>query len=240
LAWSPDGTKLAFCLTERANVNEVHQAAIAIFDVTSRQLERIQRSNCMADRRVVWSSDGLRLAVYYDAGEAAHMRVLDSAGTVLADQPIPMTDGEWSPDGRTLVVLETRSDPLLRFVDSTNYSVGAEVAIDPGAISVRQVVGWRGAAPVIQWDRQIEAVSADGTRSALISLEDFTATQWVAVAREVLLHGTVREAAPPSGRSAPLVNWGSDTMKWICSITGAGVLIFLLELYDRRRKSASP
>jgi len=95
-AWSPDGTRLAFCVREGRGFGQVQ-----IVDADGserRQLTNIQGGSCDPD----WSPDGLSIAVTVYSGKQPQIGIVSSDAKTVKK----LTDGygaKWSPDGKKLV-----------------------------------------------------------------------------------------------------------------------------------------
>jgi Tol biopolymer transport system component len=98
LAWSPDGTKIAFT-TQRAGT-------VRVFDVTTNEASTIATCKEPAEDclwwHIEWSPDGSRVAL----GESGHLDLLDPNGqhrTTLADLDRGSVGRPtWSPDGSSI------------------------------------------------------------------------------------------------------------------------------------------
>lgn len=104
-AWSPDGSKIAFV--------RGLGAAIAVFDLETKSIERVVRSERTA-ADPAWSPDGTRIA-FADTPIGSEIYVVNVDGTGLRQLTWHVEDDQsptWMPDGR--IIFAGRRDGSLR------------------------------------------------------------------------------------------------------------------------------
>jgi len=148
IAWSPDGSRIAF---GRQAFGDAHLGGIYVADVATGAMTRVTAPAEGVDLGMTWSRDGARLLVLRHVctqcdgpGSKAALAAADGSGEV----PLPGTeeflDGEsaWSPDGRQFVYAADK----LYLADADGSNVRALVDM-PG--SGYGSVAWAGAGRIL-------------------------------------------------------------------------------------------
>jgi TolB protein len=100
LAWSPDGTRIAFMSLGA----EPGDWEIAVVHVASGDTTRLTR-HAARDSHPVWSPDGQRIAFSSDRRGARELFFVDAGGgtpAVVSAERVLAEDPAWSPDGRRI------------------------------------------------------------------------------------------------------------------------------------------
>lgn len=113
LAWSPDGSKLAFDgsgIEEGDTVGEIY-----IMDVEGTNLQRLTHNDTL-DRFPSWSPNGQELAYSYTNEQESGIAIINNDGTDFKSiTTIPNAEGQdshptWSPDGEWLAFTRTQNE----------------------------------------------------------------------------------------------------------------------------------
>jgi len=105
-AWSPDGSRLAFCAVPPGET----ETEIFVIDMSSREQMRLT-NNPSADLDPIWSPDGSRIAFTSTRDSNFEIYLINSDGTNLVNLTNhPSVDREpiWSPDGSQIAFTSDR------------------------------------------------------------------------------------------------------------------------------------
>jgi Tol biopolymer transport system component len=104
-AWSPDGTRLAFCTTAGSNYGQIR--IVNADGKGKRQLTHLKTGVCFPE----WSPDGKEIVVTLFEPTSTSLAIVDENGTLVRNLG-PGSEAHWSPDGKQLLFL--RPMPLSR------------------------------------------------------------------------------------------------------------------------------
>lgn len=159
-AWAPDGTRIAYTMTEPVTAamkertetfgeytHEDHDARMAqvhVVDLATKATRQVTSGTFVAGN-LSWSPDGARLAfdhrVNSDAGMSgsADISIVDVTSgqvTPLVTQDGPDTNPKWSPDGRQIAFESALAKPFY-FFENSGIAVVAASGGTPDALTTR-------------------------------------------------------------------------------------------------------
>lgn len=207
LAWSPDGSEIAFAAKIGA------EDAIYIMDVRTKRV--VERLTFGLDGILspAWSPDGLRLAFSgLDRGRSdLYVVERDGSGlTKLTDDRFAVQDPVWSPDGSKIAFVTDRGDGTE--IEQLKFGSSRLALYDPASGTVELLGRQEGANHSPQW-------SPDGTKIGFISDRTGIANIFVLD----LLHGTLYRLTDVStGISgitddSPALSWAGECDRMLFS-----------------------
>jgi Tol biopolymer transport system component len=214
IAWSPDGRSVAYMVEAKGPSKYQMRLALTAIDGSSRTVIDSLPGDAWGP---VWSPDGKRLLVGVDPGGYTDSYVVDIDGTNarklnhIRSREGGDSDGEWSPDGSTILYSAGNPDGALGV-----YLVGLDGAterlISPGVASAKNA-----------------SYSPDGSQIAYMS-NDGGGQGWQVVIADATgkmiktlpgYHGSNAPTWSPDGSKIAVIDWqGSEE-------TGSAVLVVL-------------
>jgi Tol biopolymer transport system component len=100
-AWSPDGSRLAYCTTIGPNFGQIR---IVNADGKGKRLAtHLKDGACFPD----WSPDGKEIAITLFEAASTSLAIVDENGTLVRNLG-PGSEAHWSPDGKQILFLRPR------------------------------------------------------------------------------------------------------------------------------------
>ena len=159
LRLSPDGSRLAFTLSEPAKGTE-HHSHIWVYFPASRELRQFTNSN-KTESHARWSPDGKKLGFLSEKDDFQQILVIPTDG----GEALPFTEGkrsiedfEWSPDGKRIAFLakDAKTD------DEEKKEKDKDDARSLTATTSARIYGW----PMQRQERYRSSATIPGTSAS--------------------------------------------------------------------------
>jgi Tol biopolymer transport system component len=150
--WSPDGTRIAFCLHPHGDFGNASRILVVHVDGTGRHNISGDHADCLPD----WSPDGSRIVVDSKTENGYRLVTMDPDGsdrTTLVERGTNV-DASWSPDGTEIVFMRELFQPRRTYdLFTVDVATRARTDLTPTPRSVEWAPAWSPDGTQIAYER---------------------------------------------------------------------------------------